>query len=88
MTTKPLSNDRKHFVLIYDVTNERLIDVLDFGDDSEAAMSKYVDLEREAREAQLTGREIVLVGSDSLETVKATHSHYFNGDAIDRIIAS
>ena len=42
-------------------------------------MEEYAKLEAEYRDSLST--DIVLVGSDSLETVKATHSTYFTGFA-------
>lgn len=63
-----------HFLLIYDHQSEMLLDQRVFTDAEEAAEA-YSDAERNA-----FGREqleIVLVGSDSIETVHRTHGHYF-----------
>lgn len=69
----------QHFLLIFDHKQARLLDVAEFGSNSELASLKY-------REAELSYQDerdidIVLVGSDSLETVKLTHANYFNGTA-------
>ncbi|HEY5816527.1 MAG TPA: hypothetical protein VIS95_09355 [Solirubrobacterales bacterium] len=68
----------QHFLLVYDLDAQRLIGQEEFGDGEEAA-SAYAALEH-----QYKGRndlEIVLVGADSLETIKRTHAHYF--DAVE-----
>jgi hypothetical protein len=41
-------------------------------------MAEYARLEREHLN-RADGVEIVLIGSDSLETVKVTHANYFDG---------
>lgn len=70
----------QHFILVFDHTKGHLIsDPLSFGDDSKSALAKYSELERSYRENQ--NMDIVLVGSDSLETVKVTHANYFDGTA-------
>jgi hypothetical protein len=67
-----------HFLLVYDLRLHRLIDVHEFRDADEATAAYG-----RAEMAHLDDRdtEIVLVGSDSLETVKKTHGHYFSADA-------
>lgn len=64
----------RQFLLIMDVGKE-LTEVRDLGTDYAAAVAAY-----EAAEAEHRGDsnyDIVLVGSDSLETVKLTHASYF-----------
>jgi hypothetical protein len=64
----------QHFLLVYDLTAQRLISQRRFEDGAEAAAA-YSALEAENR-----GRndlEIVLVGADSIETIRRTHAHYF-----------
>lgn len=68
-----------HFLLIYDLRARRLIDVRTF-DDADEAMVAYGQAERDHLDDRDT--EIVLVGSDSLETVKLTHGSYFNDGAL------
>jgi hypothetical protein len=67
-----------HFLLVYDLRKHRLIDVQEFHDADEATAAYG-----RAELAHLDDRdtEIVPVGSDSLETVKQTHGHYFSADA-------
>jgi hypothetical protein len=65
----------QHFLLVYDLRAQHLIEQHEFEDGKEAA-AVYAELER-----QYKGRgdlEIVLVGADSIETIKRTHAHYFD----------
>jgi len=69
-------NDRIfHFLIVFDHTENELLVVQEFGDDIAKALTAYSDKEDEFRgEGSI---EIVLVGSDSLDSVKATHTNYF-----------
>jgi hypothetical protein len=67
-----------HFLLVYDLRARRLIDVQEFTDPREATAA-YGRAELEHLDDRDT--EIVLIGSDSLDTVKQTHGHYFTADA-------
>ena len=69
-----------HFVLVYDRAQRSLIRSEEFSDATEAA-ERYAALEVEHRGDDI---EIVLVGSDSIETVKRTHGNYFGGR--DRVL--
>lgn len=67
----------RHFLLVYDHDQAKLIETRDFGEDADAALSAYA-----ATEAIYEGQqriEVVLIGSDSLETIKVTHANYFGG---------
>lgn len=69
-------SDLKHFLLVFDHARGELV-LCDPFDDVEAALRAYSAAEREHEaNGQL---EIVLIGSDSIETVKRTHSNYFDG---------
>lgn len=72
----------KDFILLFNEAEQKLQEVLHFGDDSAAALREYGALERKYRDAPYM--DILLVGSDSLETVKLTHSTYFTGEAQKR----
>lgn len=64
-----------HFLLIYDLSAERLVRQEEYADADEA-VAAYATAERQYR-----GRnelEIVLVGADSLDTIRQTHAHYFD----------
>ena len=69
----------KHFLLVFDHDEGKLAEIVEFGTDGGRAVEAYA-----SKESQLKGRpriEIVLIGSDSLETVRLTHANYFDGSA-------
>jgi hypothetical protein len=68
-----------HFLLIYDHQQQRLLEALELGTRGADAARAYSRYEEKYRDSE--GIEIVLVGADSLETIRTTHSHYFDGDA-------
>lgn len=66
----------KFFLLVYDRTAGRLLDMREF---SEAQRTEAA-AERIARELAERGRpdiEVVLLGAESLDALKKTHSRYF-----------
>lgn len=65
-----------HFLLVYDLNLQRLVHQAEFAD-AEVAAAEYARLEEEHRGND--DLEIVLVGADSLDTIKMTHGHYFEG---------
>jgi hypothetical protein len=67
----------KHFLLVFDHDKGRLVELQEFGTNSDAAVAAYGAKEKELRRQGWI--EIVLIGSDSLETVKLTHANYFDG---------
>lgn len=72
-----MSHVIQHFLLVFDHNAGELLNMVPFGEDADAALAAYAQCELDYR-----GRrdiEIVLIGSDSLETVKATHANYFDG---------
>ncbi|MCW1250284.1 hypothetical protein ODZ83_08860 [Acaricomes phytoseiuli] len=73
----------QHFLLVFDHKQDRLIHQLEFGTDAVAATAAYAELERQYKED--LSIDIVLIGSDSIETVKVTHSSYFEGMAANLI---
>lgn len=64
-----------HFLLVYSYAKGELVHQEEFTDDREATAA-YTRAEREYGD-KLKDFEIVLVGSDSIETVMRTHGHYF-----------
>lgn len=66
-----------HFLLTFSLELGRVVDLKQFRD-SAAAGQAYIDAER--ANAMNPDYEIVLVGADSLEALKTTHGHYFDGD--------
>jgi hypothetical protein len=71
--TQPL----EHFLLVFDHDAGRLLEQTTFGTDGEGALAAYAQKELLYRDR--ANIEIVLIGSDSLETVKLTHANYFDG---------
>lgn len=67
----------RHFLLIYDHEHQRLLESLDLGSSGDAAAQTYSEYEERYRDSK--GIEIVLVGADSLDTIRLTHAHYFDG---------
>lgn len=68
----------KHFLIVFDHAAGRLAEpVIEFGEDSERAVASYAEKEQEFKDREMI--EIVLIGSDSLDTVKLTHANYFDG---------
>lgn len=71
----------QHFILVFDRHQGHLVDQLNFGSKAKEAVEKYEELEELYRHEPYM--DIVLVGSDSIETVKVTHANYFDGSARD-----
>jgi hypothetical protein len=67
----------KHFLVIYDPSTGAVA-VKPFGNDYDAAQDAYAKAEQESG-AKGDNLDIVLLSADSLETIKQTHSSYFNG---------
>lgn len=66
----------KHFLVTYDPESDQT-KVEDFGTDYDGAQAAYAQAERAS--GFETKLNIVLLGADSLETIKQTHSSYFGG---------
>jgi hypothetical protein len=64
----------KYFLLIYDIPAGKA-DVVEFGTEGEKAVSAYEEAEELHRDDPRY--DVVLLGSDSLESVKVTHASYF-----------
>jgi hypothetical protein len=73
-----------HFLIVYDVESGVPV-VEEFGNDDEAAARAYEEREREHRFDP--GVEVVLLGADSLDTIKQTHSSYFTRSGERRLEA-
>jgi hypothetical protein len=65
----------KHFLVVYDIPAGRP-DLHEFGTDYDAALRAYDAAEAAHRDDPV--HEVVLLGSDSLETLNRTHSSYFD----------
>jgi hypothetical protein len=66
----------KHFLVSYDLDTGKT-EVEPFGTDYDAAQAAYAEAEQANAEDEKL--DIVLLSADSLETIKQTHSSYFNG---------
>lgn len=71
-----MSSVIKHFLLVFDHHQGHLVDVEEFGGNSAAAVARYQAVEDLHRDEPWM--DIVLVGSDSLDTIKITHRNYFD----------
>lgn len=68
----------QHFLLVFDHKQERLILEEKFGTDSQRALDAYQVMEMQHRHEPHI--DIVLIGSDSIETVHLTHANYYTGE--------
>lgn len=65
-----------HFLLVFDHRAGELLAVKEF-ENADEAVAAYSAKEREFETRP--DIEIVLIGSESIETVKLTHANYFDG---------
>lgn len=73
------SRSIKHFLLVFDHQKGELIHEESFGTHSQRALDAYQVMEMQHRNDRHI--DIVLIGSDSIETVRLTHANYFTGEA-------
>lgn len=79
-------NKIQHFLLVFDHEQGRLVEERHFQDDGAKALACYSQLEKLHQGDRLI--EIVLIGSDSIETVKLTHANYYDGTvAVSKYLA-
>jgi len=80
-----MSDDPKHFLIVFR-RSRGTADVEDLGTDALAAKEIYERLEIDSVEDD--DLEVVLIESDSLETLKRTHSSYFGAsEAMERLVS-
>jgi hypothetical protein len=65
-----------HFLIVYDLREGRRVLLEEFAS-ARAATDAYAALEEEYRDRS-ADFEVVLVGADSLDTLRVTHSRYFH----------
>jgi hypothetical protein len=70
-----MSDKLRHFLLVFDHNEGRLIQNREFNN-SEEALTAYSATERSYTREQNV--EVVLIGADSIETVQRTHANYFD----------
>ena len=64
-----------NYLIVYDRATGQQLSLEEFGGDSVTAVRRYQELEKE--NLANPRMDIVLVGSDSLDTVRVTHASYF-----------
>ena len=79
-----------HYLVVFDHEAQRAAEEVREFDDPGQAAAAYEAAER--RFVDRADIEVVLIGSDSLETVKLTHPNYFRkpeglNDLVDRVLA-
>jgi hypothetical protein len=67
-------SDIKHFLVVYELGAGEA-EAHPYGTDYDAAQEAYAELERDTRSEPDV--DVVLLSADSLETIKRTHSSYF-----------
>ncbi len=68
------------YLLIFNRSTLKLQEIREFGTDGVAAVVAYGEAEDEFRGDPSI--EVVLIGSDSLDTIRVTHGQYFEAEAI------
>jgi hypothetical protein len=63
------------FLLVYNAATQDLLEANDLGPDTNAAITAYAECEERHRNDR--DIQVVLISSDSIETIKQTHGHYF-----------
>jgi hypothetical protein len=76
------ADDIKHFLVMRDPKLQKTT-VVEFGMDYDAAQDAYQDAEKRAWGTDL---DVVLLSADSLETIKQTHSSYFEPKSLDELL--
>jgi hypothetical protein len=81
-----MNHQVNHFLVIYDIAHATA-DVVPFGTDYDVALQSYADAEEQYRQDENV--EVVLLGSDSIDTLERTHSSYFelSEKHVDEIVA-
>lgn len=74
-----MSTPIQHFLLVFDHEQGRLLNEEHFGGDADRAVAAYAECEDRYEGAERI--EIVLIGSDSIDTVRLTHANYYDGSA-------
>lgn len=71
----PKNTDINHFLVVYDI-NAGEAHVKAFETDYDTALREYAEKEEELRARDDV--EVVLLSADSIDTIKRTHSSYFD----------
>lgn len=73
-----MGSDLVHFLIVFDAAHGSLLELSQF-DDADAAVEAYELVEGQYRDRHEV--QVVLVASDSLDTVKNTHASLFETNA-------
>jgi hypothetical protein len=77
-----MNGPTQYFILVYDLAM-RHVEVHEYGADVEQANAAYSALEDEHAGGKF---EVVLVGADSIDTIKRTHSPYFSTGTATEVV--
>lgn len=81
-----MSDTIQYFLLVFDRSASRLVQEAALGADADHAAETYTLTELQFQDDPFM--EVVLIGSDSIETVRVTHANYFpRTDAEDHYFA-
>lgn len=65
----------QYFLLVFDRASSCLVEEISLGADAESAADTYTQTEQRYKDQHAV--EVVLIGSDSIDTVRVTHANYF-----------
>lgn len=74
----------KQFVIVFDRPRGQILEMVSFAETERDLAMKEL-FEREERYRGQSDVEVVMLGSDSVDTLKTTHSRYFKGELQKRI---
>jgi hypothetical protein len=77
-----MNGPTQYFILVYDLAM-RHVEVHEYGADVDQANAAYSVLEDEHAGGKF---EVVLVGADSIDTIKRTHSPYFSTGTATEVV--
>src|SRR5436309_837180 len=81
MIRRRLETVSNHWLIVYNWNTARFENWVDFGADSDDSAAAYAAWEQ--RFPQERNFEVVLVGADSVQTIRQTHAPYFGKTAND-----
>lgn len=71
-----------YFLIVFDSEQQKLVEARDVGTDRAAALTAYGACEDEYGMSRFR-LQIVLLGAESLDAIRRTHSQYFSASADD-----
>ncbi len=79
-----MSTETKQFLVVFDPSADS-VEVEELGTDPRAAMRAYKKREHDLAPDDRV--EVVLLGAESVDALKQTHSSYFGSERFDRVLA-